>query len=90
MMVDSNFSDRIKEIRDAITSAKAVKKIKEDDLKKLIADAKELRKELKEKYNIDVNDLQTLYDEKKKSLEEKLQAAEEKLNEIKTEEDESE
>lgn len=89
-MVDSNFSDRIKEIRDAITSAKAVKKIKEDDLKKLIADAKELRKELKEKYNIDVNDLQTLYDEKKKSLEEKLQAAEEKLNEIKTEEDESE
>lgn len=89
-MDNSNFSERIKEIRDAITSAKAVKKIKEDDLKKLVADAKELRKELNDKYDIDVSGLQDLYDQTKKDLEQKLEEAENKLNEIKTDEDESE
>ena len=38
-MDTSTFSERIKEIRDEITSAKTIKKLKQDDLKKLVDEA---------------------------------------------------
>lgn len=89
MMDTSTFSERIKEIRDEITSAKTIKKLKQDDLKKLVDEAKLLKNELKNKYDIDVNSLQELYDQTKLDLENKLTEAETKLSEIKAD-DESE
>jgi hypothetical protein len=88
-MDTSTFSERIKEIRDEITSAKTIKKLKQDDLKKLIEEARLLKDELKTQYDIGVNELQALYEKTEKDLEEKLLEAEQKLLEIKTE-DESE
>ncbi len=88
-MDTSTYSERIKEIRDEITSAKTIKKLKQDDLKKLIEEAKTLKDELKTQYDIGVNELQALYEKTEKDLEEKLLEAEQKLLEIKTE-DESE
>jgi hypothetical protein len=88
-MDTSTFSERIKEIRDEITSAKTIKKLKQDDLKKLVDEAKLLKNELKNKYDIDVNSLQELYDQTKLDLENKLTEAETKLSEIKAD-DESE
>lgn len=88
-MDTSTFSERIKEIRDEITSAKTIKKLKQDDLRKLVDEAKLLKNELKNKYDIDVNSLQELYDQTKLDLENKLTEAETKLSEIKAD-DESE
>ena len=86
-MDTSAFSERIKEIRDEITSAKTIKKLKQDDLKKLVEEAKLLKNELKIKYDIDVNSLQDLYDQTKKDLEKKLTEAEAKLSEIKADDE---
>jgi hypothetical protein len=86
-MDTSTFSERIKEIRDEITSAKTIKKLKQDDLKKLVEEAKLLKNELKIKYDIDVNSLQDLYDQTKKDLEKKLTEAEAKLSEIKADDE---
>jgi hypothetical protein len=86
-MDTSTFSERIKEIRDEITSAKTIKKLKQDDLKKLVEEAKLLKNELKNKYDIDVNSLQDLYDQTKKDLEKKLTEAEAKLSEIKADDE---
>jgi hypothetical protein len=86
-MDTSTFSERIKEIRDEITSAKTIKKLKQDDLKKLIEEARLLKDELKTQYDIGVNELQTLYEKTEKDLEEKLLEAEQKLLEIKTEDE---
>ena len=88
-MDTSTFSERIKEIRDEITSAKTIKKLKQDDLRKIVDEAKLLKNELKNKYDIDVNSLQELYDQTKLDLENKLTEAETKLSEIKAD-DESE
>jgi septal ring factor EnvC (AmiA/AmiB activator) len=86
-MDTSTFSERIKEIRDEITSAKTIKKLKQDDLKKLVEEAKLLKNELNDKYDIDVNSLQDLYDQTKKDLEKKLTEAEAKLSEIKADDE---
>lgn len=86
-MDTSTFSERIKEIRDEITSAKTIKKLKQDDLKKLIEEARLLKDELKTQYDIGVNELQALYEKTEKDLEEKLLEAEQKLLEIKTEDE---
>ena len=85
-MDTANYTKRIKALRDEITRAETVKEIKEDELESLLTEFKNTSAEVKTKYGIGVNKLQSLYDSTNNTLQEKLAEAEQILNEIKNKE----
>lgn len=85
-MDNTDYTKRIKALRDEITRAETVKDIKQTELDNLLADFKLTSAEVKQKYGIAVAKLQSLYDTTQESLSEKLLEAERILSEIKTKE----
>jgi hypothetical protein len=79
----ADYTKRIKALRDEITRAETVKDIKEKELEVLLTDFKNTSTEVKTKYGIGVNKLQSLYDSTDQTLVEKLGEAEQILSEIK-------